>query len=393
VKRTPALIAPALLLPLAAIAGFAHKLPSSLATILDAAPLIVFGGGAVLGLYTRRARLILGVVILALANSALVNVGSRSVFDAVALLLPVNLAIVVWLGDENPYAGRGALLFAITLLQAAVIAVLLNPQLAPVAEALEVPLAASSRLTTWTGLSGLSVFAFVAALGLVVARFYRHGQALAAGAAWALVASFLALDGMSTGGRVSVHFAAAGALLLVGATWEPRPVLATDEITRLPTRIELMRAVRRLTKRYTLAFVEVDDYARFRGEHGVEAAQRMLRLIAKRLRRTAHGAQAYYCEGPTFAVLFPRIPAKHAIRHLDSVRIAVEDVTVDVSVEGPPPASRLVRAGTVERTVSVTISAGVAECGRPGEDPKPVIEAAERALARAREGGMNRVSR
>jgi len=179
----------------------------------------------------------------------------------------------------------------------------------------------------------------------------------------------------------------------VGATWEPRPVLATDEITRLPTRIELMRAVRRLTKRYTLAFVEVDDYARFRGEHGVEAAQRMLRLIAKRLRRTAHGAQAYYCEGPTFAVLFPRIPAKHAIRHLDSVRIAVEDVTVDVSVEGPPPASRLVRAGTVERTVSVTISAGVAECGRPGEDPKPVIEAAERALARAREGGMNRVSR
>ena len=75
------------------------------------------------------------------------------------------------------------------------------------------------------------------------------------------------------------------------------------------------------------------------------------------------------------------------------VASAVEDVTVDVSVAGPPPASRLVAAGTVERTVSVTISAGVAESGRTAEDPKPVIEAAERALARAREGGMNRVSR
>jgi GGDEF domain-containing protein len=392
VKRAPALIAPALLLPLAAVAGLAHKLPASLATVLDAAPLLVFGSGALLGLFTRRARLLVGVVILALADSALVNVGSRSVFDAVALLLPLNLAVVVWLGDENPFAGRGALLFAITLLQAAIIAVLLNPHLSPVSEALDVPLA-SSRLSTWTGLSRLSIFSFLAALGLLVARFYLHGQTLAAGAAWALVASFLALDGVSSGGPVGVHFAAAGVLLLVGATWEPRQVIATDEITRLPTRIELMRAIRRVTSRYTVAFVEVDDYAHFRDEHGVEAAQRMLRLIAKRLRRTAHGAQAYYCEGAMFAVLFPRVPAKSAIRHLDAVRIAVEDVTVDVSVAEPPPASRLVRAGVVERTVSVTISAGVAESGKPGEDPKPVLEAAERALARARGAGMNRVSR
>jgi len=392
VKRAPSLIAPALLLPLAAFAGLAHKLPASLATALDAAPLLVFGSGALLGLYTRRARLMVGVVILALADSALVNVGSRSVFDAVALLLPLNLAVVVWLGDENPFAGRGALLFAITLLQAAVIAVLLNPQLSPVSDALDVPLA-SSRLSTWTGLSRLSVFSFLAALGLLVARFFLHGQTLAAGAAWALVASFLALDGVSSGGPVGVHFAAAGVLLLVGAAWEPRQVIATDEITRLPTRIELMRALRRLTTRYTVAFVEVDDYAHFRGEHGVEAAQRMLRLIAKRLRRTAHGAQAYYCEGAVFAVLFPRLSGKLAIRHLDAVRIAVEDVTVEVSVAEPPPASRLARAGVVERTVSVTISAGVAESDKPGEDPKPVLEAAERALARARAAGMNRVSR
>ena len=391
-KRAPSLIAPALLLPLAAVAGLAHKLPSSLATALDAAPLLVFGSGALLGLFTRRARLMVGVLILALADSALVNVGSRSVFDAVALLLPLNLAVVVWLGDENPFAGRGALLFAVTLLQAAIIAVLLNPQLSPVSDALDLPLA-SSRLSTWTGLSRLSVFSFLTALGLLVARFYLHGQTLAAGAAWALVASFLALDGVSSGGPVGVHFAAAGALLLVGATWEPRQVIATDEITRLPTRIELMRAIRVIPSRYTVAFVEVDDYARFRDAHGVEAAQRILRLIAKRLRRTAHGAQAYYCEGPVFAVLFPRFPAKLAIRHLDAVRIAVEDLTVEVSVAEPPPASRLVRAGVVERTVSVTISAGVAETGKPGEDPKPVLEAAERALARAREAGMNRVSR
>ena len=391
-KRVPSLFAPALLLPLAAAGALAHRLPASVATALDAAPLLVFGSGALLGLVTRRARLMVAVVILALADSALVNVGSRSVFDAVALLLPLNLAVVVWLGDENPYAGRGALLFAITLLQAAIIAVLLNPGLAPMTESLEVPLA-KARLGTWTSLSGLSLFMFAIALGLLLARFFMHGHTLAAGAAWALVASFLALDGVSSGGPVGVHFAAAGALLLAGATREPRHVLTLDEVTRLPARIELHRALHRLTKRYTLAYVEVDEYPAFRTEHGIEATQRMLRVIARRLKHVGGGGHAYYCEGPTFAVLFPGTPVKRAIQYLDGVRIKVEDVTVDVSVAAPPPASKLLRAGTVERTVSVTISAGVAEAARAGEDPKRVAEAAEKALVRAREAGMNRVSR
>jgi len=391
VKSGPALVAPALLLPLAAAGAMAHQLPASLATAVDAAPLLVLGGGALLGLVTRRARLMVGVIILALADSALVNVGSRSVFDAVALLLPLNLAVVVWLGDENPFAGRGGLLFAITLLQAAVIAVLLNPGLAPVIESLDLSIVSAS-LGTWTGLPRLAFCSFAAALGLLVAQFFMYGQTLAAGAAWALVASFLALDGVSTGGPVGVHFAAAGALLLAGATREPRQVIATDETTGLPARIELQRAVRRLTKPYTVAYVEVDDFAVFRAEHGIEGAHRILRLVARQLRRMGGGGHAYSCEGPTFAVLFPGVPAKSAMRCLDAVRIAVEDLTVEVSVAGPPPASRTLRAGVVERTVSVTISAGVAEA-QPGENPRLVLEAAEQALTRARQAGMNRVSR
>jgi GGDEF domain-containing protein len=390
VKRLPALIAPALLLPLAAAAALANKLPATLATVLDAAPLIVFASGALLGLYTRRARLMVGVVILALADSALMNVGSRSVFDAVALLLPLNLAVVVWLGDENPFAGRGALLFAITLLQAAVIAVLLNPGLAPVTESLEVPLA-RAHLGTWTSLSQLEVFAFVAALGLLIARFFLHGQSLAAGAAWALVASFLALDGLASGGHTGVHFATAGALFLVGATREPRHKVAIDAITHLPMRIELQRALRRLKRDYVLAMVEIDDYPNFRQEHGAGAAHKILRLIARRLRQIGGGGNAYHCDGPTFAVIFPRAGMTVALRELEAVRAAVEELTIDLEVAAPPPASKRVQAGTLARTLSVTVSAGVTE-SVPGKDSKQVLDAAERALARAREAGMNCVS-
>jgi diguanylate cyclase (GGDEF)-like protein len=390
VKRTPALVAPAVLLPLAAVAAVAHKLPASVATAIDAAPLLVFGSGALLGLLTRRARLVIGLVVLALADCALVNVGGRTVFDAVALLLPLNLAVVVWLGGENPFAGRGAALFAIILLQAAMVAVL--QQVAP-KNALDMAIVSPS-LGMWTALPQLAVLAFAAALGLVVMRFLLHGHAMAAGAAWALVASFLALDGASAGGPASVHFATAGLLLVVGATWDPRTVIAKDPLTRLPTRIEFNRALHDLSKGYTVAYVEIDDFQNFRDTHGTDAAQRMLRLVGKRLRGVGGGGQAYYCQGPTFAVLFPGTPAKRAMQHLDVVRMAVEDLTVDVSVATKPASkTKTAKPGVVERTVSVTISAGVAEPGEAGEDTRHVLEAAEGALGRARQAGMNRVSR
>jgi diguanylate cyclase (GGDEF)-like protein len=379
------------LLPAAAAVTMTHRLPASIATAVDAAPLLVFGSGALLGLLTRRARLMVAVVVLALADCALANVGGRTIFDAVALLLPVNIAVVVWLGDENPLAGRGALLFAITLLQAAIIAVLLNPGLAPVTESLDLPLV-SARMGMWTALPRLSVLLFAVALGIVIARFFLHGQTLAAGAAWALVASFLALDGVTAGGPVGVHFATAGLFLLVAATREPRVKVAKDDLTGLPTRIEFQKALRRLTKRYTVAYVEVDDFPSFRTEHGTDAARRMLRSVAKQLRRMGGGGHAYYCEGPTFAVLFPGTSAKRAIQYLDAVRVAIEDVTVEVSVT--EPASHPSKPGrVVERTVSVTISAGVAEAVAPSADPKQVTDAADRALARAKQAGMNRVSR
>jgi len=396
-KPAPSLVAPAVLLPVAAMVALTHKLPASLATAVDAAPLLVFASGALLGLVTRRGRLVIGVVILALADCALVNVGGRSVFDAVALLLPVNLAVVVWLGEENPFAGRGPVLFAITLVQAAIVAWLQHPQLVPVSISLDQPIV-DVGLGSWTALPQLAVLSFAAALGLIVVRFVRHGQSLAAGAAWALVASFLALDGVASGGPGGVHFATAGLLLLVGATWEPRAIVATDAVTGLPARVELNRALRRLPKRYALAYVEIDEFTSFRNTHGTDAAQRMLRLVAKKLKRVSNGGgHPYYVENALFVVLFPRRSAKRATRLLEETRVAVENLTLDVSLATPakPSANGASArpAKVVERTVSVTISAGVAENETAGVDPKEMIEAAEQALQRARQAGMNRVAR
>jgi GGDEF domain-containing protein len=144
-----------------------------------------------------------------------------------------------------------------------------------------------------------------------------------------------------------------------------------------------------------VAYVDIDDFPRFRHEHGPQAAQRILRAVARRLVRVGGSGRAFYSDSPTFVLVFPRTSAKAAARRIEAVRRAIEDITVDVSIptasRGAPRTGRA--AATVERTLSVTVSAGVAEAPRTGAEPRPVLDAAEQALVRARQAGMNCVSR
>lgn len=405
-RQPSSLIAPALLLPLAALLALTRRLPDSLAMLVDAAPLVVFGGGALLGIITQRGRLVLGIVVLALADSALINLGGRAVFDAVALLLPLNLAVIAWLREEHPLAGRGAVLFVLAMLQALLVVLLQRPELASISASLEQPVV-SADLGFWTALPQLAVFAYGAALGVIVTRFFLGGPPLAAGAAWALVATFIALDGASAGSS-GVHFAAAGLLLMVGAAWEPPRGIHVDDVTGLPATLELNKALRRLRRRhgYSIARVEIDDFVRFRQEHGSAASHRMQRVVAKALAKVGGGGRTFYCGAHTFAVVFRGTAAATAARHLDIVRRHVESADVDVSVAEPLRKGEGARKGeadaarparpqirpTVERTVSVTISAGVAYADKRGADPHQIMVAAERALERAKDGGLNRVS-
>src|SRR5262245_41011126 len=232
------------------------RLPDPFAMATDVVPLIVFGGGVLFGLLTRRYRLVLGVVVLALTDAALVNFGGREVAIAVAALLPLNLAVIAWLGREIPLAGRGAALFGTAFLQAGVVALLHQPALASLTASLEQPLVAAD-LKTWTALSQIAVLVFVLALGLALVRFLAGGrQPIAVGAVWALIASFLALDELGSGGPARIHLAAAGLLLIVGGSRERRRGAHIDEVTGLPARLELNKTLQLLAGRYTLARVE-----------------------------------------------------------------------------------------------------------------------------------------
>jgi GGDEF domain-containing protein len=240
--------------------------------------------------------------------------------------------------------------------------------------------------------------AFVLGLGLVVVRWVLNHRPLAAGTAWALVASFLALDGASAARAADIHFVTAGLLLIVGALFEPSRAVYVDGTTGLPGRLALNAALRRLPRHYALASVEIDEFRAFREAHGSEAARRMLRLVADKLAKVGGGGQPFYCEGHVFAVIFRRTTAEAAARHLDVVRRAVEVATVDVRVpERTRPGSRLTRtsqsrAEAADWTLAVTISAGIAESTKRGADPHEVLRLAGQTLDYGKSAGLSRVS-
>jgi len=387
-RSTSSLIVPALLLPIAAVASLTPGVRDSLA--VHAAPLLVFGGGALLGIVTGRGRLVLGLMVLALTMAALIHFGTRTTFQVVALLLPLNLGVIAWLGETRALSARGASWLGVILLQAAAVGLFEFFEPAALGASLERPLVAVET-SAWISLPQLAVFAFAAMLGIHLARVVRRRRPLLAGGVWALVASFLALDTAGSGGPADLHFAAAGMFLALGTVLEAPPVLHLDDVTGLPASLEFNKTVRRLPERYALACVTIDEFTTYRDEHGVDVANRMLRLVAKALTKIGGGGRVFYLmRDHEFVVVFPRRAAETVARHLDVVRRAVEAASLDVSV--PKRAGAGGKApGVVRRTVAATISVGVAEPQQRGADPFNVLRDAEGALYRARQAGMNRI--
>jgi GGDEF domain-containing protein len=388
IKRSlSTLIAPALLLPMAAVVSLTPSARDSLA--VHAAPLLVFAGGALLGIATNRGRLLFGLMVLALTTAALINFGNRTTFYAVALLLPVNLGIVAWLGETRALSARGAWWLGLIALQALGVAAL--HFLAPTGldASLEQPLIGVDA-RSWTSLPQLAIFAFAAMLGLHLARFVRGRRPLTGSAVWALIASFLALDAAGSGGAADLHFATAGMLLALGTVLEPRAVVHLDSVTGLPASLEFNKMVRRLPRHYAIACVAIDEFRAFRQEQGGEVADRMLRSVAQALSKVGGGGRVFYLmRDHQFAVVFRRHSAESAARHLAVVRRAVETATLDVKVVQKTKSGA--NAGVVQRTVAGTISAGIAEPARRGADPFHVLRDAEEALRRAQLDGMNRI--
>jgi GGDEF domain-containing protein len=256
-----------------------------------------------------------------------------------------------------------------------------------------------------------TVFAFALAGVVLLIRFLLFRKPAESGLLWALAASFLALRFGGAGRIPSAYFATAAFILAVSMVETSYLLAYHDELTALPSRRAFHEALLRLQTSYSIAMVDIDHFKRCNDTYGHDTGDQVLRMVASRLARVSGGGQAYRCGGEEFAIIFPGKATADVLDHLEQLRAHIEASSFRLrgtdrrqDARGPdrrnprarshPPAGLALRQrarSPAPTELSVTASIGVASSSNGSFSIDEVVEAADKALYRAKAGGRNRI--
>ena len=221
-------------------------------------------------------------------------------------------------------------------------------------------------------------------------------RALDVGLAGSLIAFFVAAEWVTSPVLFAAFMTGAGGILFVAVLQETHRLAFADELTGLPSRRSLQERLPALGPVCAVAMADVDHFKKFNDVHGHDVGDQVLKLVAARLAEVEGGGVAFRYGGEEFCVIFDGRTAEEALPHLEAIRASIESYEMAVrSDERPRDAaagSRLRGVTLPQKTLSVTVSIGLAERRDLEIKPMAVIKAADQALYRAKEAGRNRVS-
>lgn len=404
-----------LLTPGIFLLAIAVLLHTGLATPTAALTVYAFTSAVIAGILLawrfHSSRILSALLVLFLAGQAISYFASfhgiagkpgSTALAALGLLLPLNF-VIFSLRKETGFsfaslAPIGLLLFV----ESVIVSVLCRPE----------PLAAAARAIhhppLMTSMPFATQLAFAAAAVVLLIRYLLFRKPAESGLLWALLASFLSLHFGGTGKIATAYFAAA-AFILAGSIVETSYLLAYhDELTTLPSRRGLHDALLRLEAPYSIAMVDIDHFKRCNDTYGHDTGDQVLRMVASRLSRVTGGGQAYRYGGEEFAILFPGKTTPEVLDHVEMLRADIESCSLQVrgaerrqEVRGPDRRNRRGRGrahairelSQAEKSnqIAVTVSMGVATSKTEKPSAQEVIQAADKALYRAKAAGRNRI--
>ena len=364
-------------------------------------PYAVFGAGVLIGWRFHRSRLLFALLLLTLADRTLLHfatthalIQDRVVFQAIAVLLPLNLASLPLTAERGFLTPPGFVRLGVILGQLALVATLDRESPGAAAALLHTQLL-PQRLFGWTQLADPALLAFFVAGGVVVAIQLMAPTPTGRSFAWALIPAFLGLSAVRPGSvGFGSFYLATSALILIWAVVEASYHMAyQDGLTGLPARRALNEALLRIGGHYSVAMIDVDHFKRINDRHGHDVGDQVLKMIAAKLAQVPGGGKAYRYGGEEFAVIFAGRGAEECIPDLETLRQTVEDTRFILRARFRSKKKKekvVAERGPGER-VPVTVSIGIAERTDRSAKGDQVIKAADRALYRAKEGGRNQV--
>jgi diguanylate cyclase (GGDEF)-like protein len=396
--------APVVLLGAAFVAVFfGDALPPSLAGLKAYGPYIVFAVGAPLVIAFNRGRALIALVTLVVAYAAqqfwlqqgLVTPTARAVYVALAVFVPLNLALLSLLRERGTFNRHGALRLAVIALEIAIAAwVVARGRTDVVAWAWQKfsPVTFGIGALPQAGLAAIALSLIVSLAAAFVSR-----SAISTSCAGAIVAFAVGAHVPAASYTFSTFIAAAELMVAVAVLHDTFHMAFRDELTGLPSRRALNERLAVLPRQYAIAMVDIDHFKNFNDTWGHELGDQVLKMVAAQIADVRGGGTAYRYGGEEFTVIFPRKDAAEAAPHLEALRRNVESYQLALRAsDRPRKASRSRRRPSGwkgQEAVSVTISIGVAERNQQFATPDAVIQAADRALYCAKGKGRNTLSR
>jgi len=343
----------------------------------------------------RRSRLAIAAVLIALANVLVRGPLDLSAggfgspgHAALALLFPINLAVIVLSRDHPLPRGRPLIHLAAVLLQPWLVAAALQ-----LGGRIQWP---GGLAPGWMLLIGAPQAALLAALiaGVFAAlAFAARRGTFEVAVLWVLAAGALALIGGGDVHRATVMFAGAQLVLLFALVEDSYRLAYHDQLTGLAGRRALDEAMKLLEGDYTIAMADIDHFKRFNDRYGHEVGDQALRMVADQIERVGGGGRAYRYGGEEFAVLFSGASPADAQPQLEQLRAVVEERVFSVRSPKRPrkKPEQPVKSSTPVEQVALTISVGAAGPSLQKPDPESVLRAADAALYRAKRRGRNRL--
>jgi GGDEF domain-containing protein len=378
-----------------------NGLPGWSLPLVQAYAYIVLGAGLVFAWYAARSRILYAMLLLIVSDRALHLVAelqtaqpviSATVFNAIAVLLPLNLLGSALIPSKPIGRIRELGLVILILLQIGFIAwIALSPDQAW-AESLKLAFIGPTY-TAWTPLPQASLLTFILGGVLLTLAFIRSHNRIDRGSVWALVCCFIALHTFFNGWNPTSFLATAGLILITSLYMERHRELYYDATTRIPSRQALDQALFEPGKVYAIAVVEVDRLKELNLQYGYAVRNDVLQRVAALLSEPSGPAKVFQYTEDMFALVFRDQTLEKVKPHLESLckRIANTAVPLPERVQPLVKDTSYPSEGSTAKAISITVSIGLAE--RDDKKPKPqdVLNAAVKMLLRAQKAEGNQI--
>lgn len=377
-------------------------------------------GGMLLAWRFHSSRIFFALVVLFLAQEAIALFGGGhlapgtsgwTAIQAAAVLVPLDFVLIALMHERGFAVAAIAPVGLFLFVQTVIVGVLSRA-----AEGAPSPLVRGHHLASSVAvpisMPGYALLVFAGAGFVLLVRFLLTRKPVDSALLWSLSAFFLALR-FGGSARVSTIYSATAAGILAASIVENSYLLAYhDELTSLPSRRAYNDSLLRLQHPYSIAVVDIDHFKRFNDTHGHDTGDQVLQLVAANLSRVTGGGQAFRCGGEEFNIVFPGRTTSEVVDHLERLRVAIESSKFRVRgsdrrevPRGPDRRNertrgrarkadsirKLARTPQLPALLSVTVSIGVATSSKEKLHPDEVLQAADKALYRAKANGRNRM--